>query len=60
MQVSPIIQASRERKIEQVIAKTGCSREHAIAYLYAEEWFVSDAIVSYSSDQEIKTNKVTS
>ena len=60
MQVSPIIQISREHKIKQVMTKTNCSRDHAIAYLYAEEWFVSDAIVSYTIDQEIKLMKVTS
>lgn len=58
--MSPIIQASRERKINQVMTQTGCSRDYAIAYLYAEEWFVDDAIVSYTIDQEIKAKKVTS
>lgn len=51
------ILASRERKIDQVMAQTGCTRDHAIAYLYAEEWFVSDAVLSYTVDQEIKSTK---
>lgn len=49
--------ASRERKIDQVMAQTKCTRAHAIAYLYAEEWFVPDAILSYTVDQEIKSTK---
>lgn len=54
MYTSSIILASRERKIERVIKETGCSRDHAIAYLYAEEWFVPDAIMSYTIDQQLK------
>jgi hypothetical protein len=53
MKVSPMIQAARERKIEQVIAATGCARDHAIAYLFAEEWFVADAIASHTVDAQI-------
>ena len=51
------ILASRERKIDQVMVQTGCTRDHAIAYLYAEEWCVPDAVLSYTVDQEIKSTK---
>lgn len=54
MQISQTILASRERKIERMIQETGCSRDHAIAYLYAESWFVPDAVLSYTVDQQIK------
>jgi hypothetical protein len=51
MYLSPIIQASREHKVNQVMTLTGCSRDHAIKYLFAEEWFVSDAVASYKADK---------
>ena len=51
MQVSATIQASRERKITQMMGITGCSRDYAISYLMAEEWFVSAAVDSYNADQ---------
>jgi hypothetical protein len=51
MTISPTIQASRERKINQMIELTGCSRSHAIAYLMAEEWFVSAAVDSFNADK---------
>lgn len=54
MHTPPTILASRERKIEQVMKETGCSRDYAIAYLYAEEWFVPDAVLSYTIDQQLK------
>jgi hypothetical protein len=57
MHTPSIILASRERKINQVMTQTGCTRDHAIAYLYAEEWFVPDAVMSYTIDQEIKSTK---
>ena len=50
MYTPPTILASRERKIERVIEETGCSRDEAIVYLYAEEWFVHDAVLSYQAD----------
>ena len=53
MYLSPTIQASREVKIDKVIQQTGCSRSTAIAYLMAEEWFVSDAVTSIKIDQEL-------
>jgi hypothetical protein len=58
MKVSPMIQAVRESKIERVMSATGCSRDYAIAYLFAEEWFVADAILSYNVDQELKETNV--
>jgi hypothetical protein len=54
MQVSPMIQASRENKIGRMMQATGCTRDYAIAYLMAEEWFVRDAIESYTIDQQLK------
>lgn len=54
MYTSSTILASRERKIEQVMQETGCSRDHAIAYLYAEGWYVPDAVMSYTIDQQLK------
>lgn len=54
MYTPPTILASRERKIERVMQETGCSRDEAIAYLYAEEWFVPDAVLSYTVDQQLK------
>jgi hypothetical protein len=54
MQVSPMIQASRENKISRMMQATGCTRDYAIAYLMAEEWFVRDAIESYTIDQQLK------
>jgi len=54
MHTPSTILASRERKIEQVMQETGCSRDHAIAYLYAEKWFVPDAVMSYTIDQQLK------
>lgn len=58
MHTSPMILTSRERKIERMMQETGCSRDHAIAYLYAEEWYVPDAIMSYTIDQELKASNV--
>jgi hypothetical protein len=49
MKVSESIQASREHKIAQMTQVTGCSRDYAIAYLMAEEWFVSAAVDSYNA-----------
>ena len=54
MHTPSTILASRERKIKRVMSETGCSRDHAIAYLYAEEWFVPDAVLSYTIDQQLK------
>jgi len=51
---------SRERKIERMIEETGCSRDHAIAYLYAEKWFVPDAVTSYRIDQELRNEAAAS
>jgi protein associated with RNAse G/E len=50
MNVNPIVQAAREHKINQVIEATGCTRDVAISYLFAEEWFVADAIISLEGD----------
>ena len=50
MYLSPTIQASHEAKVQRMIAATGCSRDVAISYLFAEEWYVPDAIVSYEGD----------
>lgn len=58
--MNPTILQSRERKIERVIEETGCSRDHAIAYLYAEKWFVPDAVTSYRIDQDIKREAAAS
>ena len=57
MQVSPIIQASREHKIDQVMTITGCSRDRAISYLFSAKWFVPDAVMSFNVDLEIKVAK---
>ena len=54
MYTPPTILASRERKIERVMQETGCSRDYAISYLYAEGWFVPDAVLSYTVDQQLK------
>ena len=54
MHTPSTILASRERKIERMMQETGCSRDHAIAYLYAEEWYVPDAVESYTLDQQLK------
>lgn len=54
MHTPPTILASRERKIDRMIIETGCSRDEAIAYRYAEEWFVPDAVLSYTIDQQLK------
>lgn len=54
MYTPPTILASREHKIERMMQETGCSRDEAIAYLYAEEWFVPDAVTSYTIDQQLK------
>lgn len=54
MYTPPTILASRELKIECVMKETGCSRDYAIAYLYAEEWMIEDAITSYTIDQQLK------
>lgn len=59
MNVSPIVQTARERKVQQVIIATGCDRETAISYLVAEEWFVSDAITSLEGDIKYPYNPVT-
>jgi hypothetical protein len=49
MKVSPMIQAARERKIDQVIAATGCSRDYAISYLMTAAWFVTAAVDNYKA-----------
>jgi hypothetical protein len=49
MKVSETIQTRREHKIAQMMQITGCSRDYAIAYLMAEEWFVSAAVDSYNA-----------
>jgi hypothetical protein len=49
MQVSPTIQASRERKIVQVMEQTGCSRDYAISYLMTAAWFVTAAVDNYNA-----------
>lgn len=54
MHTPPTILASRERKIDRMIIETGCSRDEAIAYLYAEEWFVPDAVMSYNVDAQLR------
>jgi hypothetical protein len=57
MYVNPVVQAARERKVEQVIAATGCTRDEAISYLFADEWFVADAVMSYRVDCEIRAHR---
>lgn len=57
MNVPSTSQARRDRKIERMMQETGCSRDYAIAYLYAEEWFVPDAVLSYTVDQQLKQEK---
>jgi len=52
MYLSPTIQAARERKVQRVMEATGCARDVAISYLFAEEWFVPDAITSYRADHQ--------
>jgi hypothetical protein len=59
MNVNPVVQAARERKVEQVIAATGCTRDVAISYLFAEEWFVPDAIISLEGDIKYPYQPVT-
>jgi hypothetical protein len=51
MQVPATIQASRERKIASMMRIAGCSRDYAISYLMAEEWFVSAAVDSYNAER---------
>lgn len=51
MYLSKVVQESREIKVNQVMAATGCSRDYAISYLYAEEWHVGDAVISYKGDR---------
>ena len=51
MYLSPTIQAARERKVQRVIDATNCTRDEAIGYLVAEEWFVDDAVTSYRVDR---------
>ena len=41
----PKTRAWLDDKIAVVIARTGCTKEQAIAALEAEEWDISDAIV---------------
>ena len=44
MYLSPTIQAARERKIDRVIAATGCKRDVAIAALFGTHWDTFKAI----------------
>ncbi len=57
MKVNPIVQAAREAKVQRVIDVTGCSRDEAISYLFAEEWFVADAITSFKVDCDIRAHR---
>ena len=50
MYLSPTIQASRENKVQRVMQETGCTRDQAISYLFAEKWYVPDAVLSYQVD----------
>lgn len=42
-----------EYKIEETMSATGCDRETAIAYLDAEEWIVTDAVISILGDRRL-------
>lgn len=44
MYLSPTIQAARERKIDRVVAATGCKRDVAIAALFSTRWDVDQAV----------------
>lgn len=52
MYVPQSIQLSRERKINEMINDTGCTRDEAISYLFAEKWYVLDAVLSYRIDKK--------
>lgn len=58
MYLSPTIQQSRENKVSRVMAETGCKRDEAISYLYAEKWFVPDAVLSYRIDHPQTTELI--
>jgi NACalpha-BTF3-like transcription factor len=51
MQVNPTIQASRERKITQVMQAAGCSRDRAIAALFGAKWYALEAIDNLKAAQ---------
>jgi hypothetical protein len=57
MYVPTTIQLSRERKISEMIQDTGCSRDEAISYLFAESWFLTDAVLSYRIDKRAAAEK---
>ena len=59
MYVNPVVQAARERKVLRVIEITGCTRDEAISYLFAEEWFVEDAVESYRIDASLREHAET-
>jgi hypothetical protein len=41
----------RNDRIACVMTRTTCTRDEAVAYLEAEEWFVDDAIESIRADR---------
>jgi hypothetical protein len=43
--------ADKQQKIERLMVLAKCSRADALAYLEAEEWCVSDALVSFKGDR---------
>ena len=49
MLVPERIMASRELKIEAMMADTGCTRDAAITYLHIANWYLPDAIMSYNA-----------
>lgn len=49
MQISPTIQQARERKVQQMMTETGCSRDYAITYLMTARWYLPEAIDNYNA-----------
>lgn len=43
---------SNTYKVNTVMEITGCDEQAAIAYLMAEEWDITNALMSYRADQK--------
>lgn len=43
---------SNTYKVTTVMERTGCNEQTAIAYLTAEEWDITNALMSYRADQK--------
>jgi hypothetical protein len=43
---------SNTYKVTTMIEITGCTEQAAIDYLIAEEWDITDALMSYRADQK--------